>query len=136
MVLESTTRLKDSKPKDTLLDVFTKPQEKSLVFRDRHMAKGFAAVPRAILRDSKLSPSEKALYALLIDYAWQDGECFPGQNTLAHDMGLQRRQIINLLASLKKAKLISIKRPGLGKPNVYYIESLSKRYGKPMVDRP
>lgn len=136
MVLESTTRLKDSKLNSSPLDVFTKPQEKSLVFRDRHMAKGFAAIPRAVLRDSKLSPSEKTLYALLIDYAWQDGECFPGQNTLALSMGLQRRQIINLLAALKKAKLISTKRPGLGKPNIYYIESLTKRYGKPMVDRP
>lgn len=135
MVLETYTRLKETKVATTVPDVFTKPQVKSLIFRDRQIARGFAAVPRAVLRDSKLSPSQKTLYSLLLDYAWQDGECFPGQNTLARDMGLEERQIRRIITSLKVAKLITTKRPGLGQPNVYYIEALTRRYGKTLVDK-
>lgn len=128
MVLESTTRLRESHSE-------IETSGKSLIFRDVNLKKGFVAVPRVILLDTKLSPQLKTLYSLLLNYAWQDGECFPGQNTLALNMGLKLLQIKRLLTQLKEAKLITTKRQGLGKPNIYYIESLARRYGQQTTDR-
>jgi len=102
-------------------------ETKTLIFQDKRMQRGFAAVPRIILRDSSIPAAERLLYALLLDYAWQDGECFPGQDRLASDMGVSERQIRTLLKSLKKRKLISIKRQGLNKPNIYIIKDLLRR---------
>jgi len=101
---------------------------KTLVFDDKGLQHGFAQVPNAVLRDSRLSGNEKTLYALLLSYAWQNDECFPGQDLLSENMALSRVSISHLLASLKKHKLISWKRQGLGKVNIYHIRKLTDAY--------
>ena len=102
--------------------------QKTLIFRDANIRKGFAQVPNVVLRDPFLSGNEKTLYALLLSYAWQDDECFPGQDTLAENMSLSVRSISSLLHRLRDTKLIGWKRQGLGKVNVYYIRRLSDGY--------
>jgi len=108
-------------------------QQKTLVFEDKNIRKGFAQVPNVVLRDSMLSGNEKTLYALLLSYAWQNDECFPGQDKLAENMGLSRVSINQMLGKLKAKKLIKIKRQGQGKVNIYHIRKLLDAYPM-MVD--
>ena len=108
---------------------------KTLVFQDENLRHGFAQVPNMVLRDPLLSGNEKVLYALLLSYAWRNDECFPGQDTLAHDMGLTSRAIRQLLVKLKAKRLITWKRQGLGKVNIYMIKRLSDVYYT-FVDQP
>lgn len=112
-------------------------REKTLVFRDEGIRGGFTQIPTKVLRDSRLTGNERVLYGLLLSYAWQEGECFPGQCRLAKDMGVDKRTVGTGLGKLRKMKLISWKRQGLGKTNVYYIEKLVGYLGgKQMVDKP
>ena len=102
--------------------------ERTLIFKDRGLKHGFAQVPTVVLRDPLMDTGEKTLYALLLSYAWQDHECFPGQETLATDIGYSRRYVSCLLSKLRTRKLITWKRQGLGKVNIYYIERLDNGY--------
>jgi len=108
---------------------------RTLVLQDENLRHGFAQVPNLVLRDPLLSGNEKVLYALLLSYAWRNDECFPGQETLAHDMGLSGRAIRQLLTKLKARRLITWKRQGLGKVNIYMIKRLSDAYYS-FVDQP
>jgi hypothetical protein len=58
-------------------------------------------------------------YAMLLKYAWYDDECFPGQATLATDMGSGERSVRRYLDELEKVKLLEVVKRGLGKTNVY-----------------
>ena len=92
------------------------------------MRTGFAQVPNCILRDSLMTAAEVRLYALLLSYAWRDGECFPGQDRLATDMGLSRVSVNQNIKKLQSKHLIRIRRQGQGKPNIYTIRRLTDRY--------
>src|ERR1700680_790965 len=81
--------------------------------------KGFTQVPNHILDNSKLSPGAKLTYAMLLKYAWQHDYCFPGQETLAKDMGVSDRSVRTYLQELEKAEFVVIKQRGLGKVNLY-----------------
>jgi len=98
--------------------------EKSLIIKDEALKGGFSQIPNIILRNPSLTGNEKCVYCLLLSYAWQDKECFPGQDTLATDMGISRVSINQLLHKLRKKRLISWKRRGLGKCNIYFIERI------------
>ena len=108
-------------------------KQRTLIFKDANIRKGFAQVPNVVLRDHSLSTSLKVLYALLLSYAWQNDECFPGQDILSENMGLTVRSITTLLNQLKAKKLIGWKRQGLGKVNIYHIRRLTDAYPQ-MVD--
>ncbi len=106
-----------------------KPEEKrSLIFRNPNLAHGFTQIPNVILKDATLSANAVRLYILLLSYAWQEKECFPGQDRLAADMGCNRTTINRNLSELKKRKLITWERRGLCKCNIYYIERLEGGY--------
>lgn len=80
---------------------------------------GFTQVPNFILKSKELSVGAKLTYSMLLSYAWQNNYCFPGQETLAKDMGAGKRSVVRYIDELEKASCISIKRQGLGKPNIY-----------------
>ena len=82
---------------------------------------GFTQLPNFILRDAKLSAGAKVVYAMFLSYGWHNNFCFPGQETLAADMGLTRPRVTQLIGELERAHLISIERRGQGKTNVYII---------------
>jgi hypothetical protein len=101
--------------------------DKTLVFEDQALAKGFTQIPNAILRCSTLSVGSRLLYAILLSYAWQDGECFPGQRRLATDMGFRSiRGVQKLLDELREAGLIYVIRRGKKRTNLYVIASWSR----------
>ena len=82
-------------------------------------AKGFTMVPNHVLVSEKISPGAKLAYAMLLKYAWQNDYCFPGQETLAKDMGVTERSVRTYLQELEAEKFIGIKQRGLGRPNLY-----------------
>lgn len=88
---------------------------------DKSLKKGFAQVPRAVLKADGLSRNAKCLYALLLDYAWQKDSCFPGQDKLAKDLCVSERTIRRDLIELKEYRLIDWNQRGKNKTNLYYI---------------
>ena len=82
-------------------------------------AQGFTQVPNFILRSSNLSMGAKMTYAMLLSYAWQNDFCFPGQETLAADIGVSKRSVVSFIKELQASECVSVKRRGLNKPNIY-----------------
>jgi hypothetical protein len=80
---------------------------------------GFTQVPNFILTKADLSVGAKLSYAMLLKYAWANDACFPGQATLANDMGAAERSIRTYLKELEAAGLLEIVQRGLGKTNLY-----------------
>jgi len=113
-------------PKKERKDITTGgiPQDRIEIV-DPALRLGFAQVPRAVLRAKGLSDKTKIVYALLLDYAWQEGSCFPGQDRLAADLHTTERTIRRALAELRAFKLVDWKQRGLNQTNVYYILPLA-----------
>ena len=80
---------------------------------------GFTQVPNFILTTKQLSVGAKLAYAMLLKYAWSNDACFPGQLTLAADMGSGERSVRTYLKELEGAKLLDVEQRGLGKTNLY-----------------
>ncbi len=92
---------------------------------DDNLRHGFAQLPRPVLRAKGLSPKAKLVYAALLDYAWQAGSCFPGQQRLADDLDVSIDTVQRALQELRDFQLVDWERRGLTKPNIYSILRLS-----------
>lgn len=90
-----------------------------LVAADPVTRHGFTQVPNFILTNKELSVGAKLAYAMLLKYAWQDDYCFPGQLTLASDMGAGERSVRTYLNELETAGFLEVKQQGLGRTNLY-----------------
>lgn len=115
-----------------------KPEENTIRFDSDELgvSRGFTQLPNIVLKDSRLAHADVRLYALLLSYAWAKGQCYPGQERLASDMGCDSTvTITRTMAHLVKVKLIRVKRRGQGKVNIYYIRKIGDAYGKPIVDK-
>ena len=92
---------------------------------------GFTQVPNIILIDKALSVGAKLTYAMLLKYAWSHNACFPGQQTLADDMGAGERSIRTYLKELEEVGFLEVKQRGLGKTNLYRLHlTVTKPSGK------
>lgn len=105
-----------------------------LIGADSATAKGFTQVPNFLLKSRHLSAGDKLAYAMLLSYAWQKDSCFPGQETLAKDLGLSDRSVRTHLKSLERRGLLNIRRRGQGRTNIYEL-SLRPRDISPTPDR-
>ena len=92
---------------------------------------GFTQVPNFILRDARLSIGAKLTYTMFLSYAWHNDLCFPGQERLAADMGMSVPSVSNFIAELAAHALVTVKRRGLGKTNLYTIHFQVAKGGKP-----
>lgn len=92
---------------------------------DENLQSGFAQVPRPVLKAKGLSVKAKLVYSLLLDYAWKDDHCFPGQDVLAYDLDISTDSVQRALQELRDKRLIDWKQQGLNKPNIYYVLRLS-----------
>lgn len=88
---------------------------------------GFTQVPNFLLTNHKLSVGAKLAYAMLLKYAWDDAACFPGQVTLAKDMGAGERTVRTYLKELESAGLLEVEQRGLGKTNLYRLHLTVKK---------
>lgn len=84
-------------------------------------AEGFTQVPNFILRSPTLSMGAKLTYAMFLSYAWNNDLCFPGQEKLAEAIGVSRQSVGTFIRELEREELVSVKRRGLGKTNLYTI---------------
>src|SRR5882672_9342300 len=89
-------------------------------------AKGFTMVPNHVLVSNKVSPGAKLAYAMLLKYAWEKDFCYPGQETLAKDMGSGVRSVVRYMQELEKAGFVKIVRRGQGRANLYELNITSK----------
>lgn len=98
-------------------------RERSLIVKGADLAtrRGWTGVPNFILERKDISPAAKLTYAMLLKYAREQDECFPGQQRLAEDVGASRQSVNSYLQELSKADLVDIKRQGQGRPNIYTV---------------
>lgn len=82
---------------------------------------GFTQIPNFILRDGTLSLGAKVAYSMFLHYAWNNESCFPGQDRLAHHMGVSASRVCEFIGELKDAGLVEITRRGQGKTNLYRV---------------
>jgi biotin operon repressor len=59
---------------------------------------------------------------MLLSYAWHNDFCFPGQETLAKDMGVTDRSVRTYIKELETKGFLTIKQQGQGKPNIYHLD--------------
>ena len=109
-------------------------------FKDRNLRlkgadiatqRGWTGVPNFILESDQISIGAKLTYAMMLKYAREKDDCFPGQQTLAEDMGSSERSVRSWLKELEESGLISIERRGQGRPNLYTVHlkaSFWKKY--------
>jgi hypothetical protein len=89
---------------------------------DALTVRGYTQVPNTILMHPKLSPGAKITYAMLLRYAWQEDQCFPGQERLAKDIGAGERSIRTYLKEIETEGLVEIHQRGLGRSNLYVLD--------------
>lgn len=98
-------------------------RDRNLILRGADIAtqRGWTGVPNFILESDQISVGAKLTYAMLLKYAREMEECFPGQDRLARDMGTTRQSVNSYIGELKRAGLITVKRRGQGRPNLYTV---------------
>jgi DNA-binding transcriptional ArsR family regulator len=104
-------------------------KDKNIVLKGADAASrgGFTQVPNFLLKSKHLSAGDKMTFAMLLSYAWQNDYCFPGQQRLALDLGLDERSVRRHLKALEATDLLAIKRRGQGKTNIYELNLKPKR---------
>ncbi len=101
-----------------------------LLGADAFSTNGFTQVPNYMLKSSRISPGAKLTYALLLSYAWGNDYCFPGQETLAKDMGSGLRSVARYIKELEREKFLTIKKLGQGRVNLYELNLTVPKGGR------
>ncbi len=98
-------------------------KDRNLQLRGADIAtqRGWTGVPNFILESKEISIGAKLTYAMLLKYARELDECFPGQDRLAVDMGTSRQSVNTYIGELSQVGLITVQRRGQGRPNLYVI---------------
>lgn len=89
----------------------------------------FTLVPNRILQSENgtLDSYDKVIYIILTHYCNKnEGICSPGVDTIARIAPCDRKRVMKSLHKLESLGLISKKRRGLGRTNVYTIEDVTK----------
>jgi biotin operon repressor len=89
-------------------------------------AGGFTQVPNFILNHTKLSFPAKVVYAKLLSYAWHNNCVFPGQDTMAQELGTSQPTVARAVNDLETHGLLQIQRRGQGKTNLYILKHTVK----------
>lgn len=107
-------------------------KERNIVLRgaDALSQSGFTQVPNCLLKSEKLSPGAKLTYAMLLSYAWENEFCFPGQETLAKDMGSGLRSVVRYIRELEDEDFLKIHKRGQGRVNVYELSLMVRKRRK------
>lgn len=103
------------------IGTLVKARVEQIIVENTMLRAGFAAFPYLVMKDRSLSIGARLAYAFLLMYAWQEGSCFPGQETLAQEMGISRAQVQRLLYELRDQQYIRIERTDRRFNNTYVI---------------
>lgn len=112
--------------------------DRNLILKGADIAtqRGWTGVPNFILESDQISVGAKLTYAMLLKYAREMDECFPGQNRLADNIGVSERSVRKWLKELEQAKLIEVRQRGQGKPNLYTVNLKASFWKKRIQGRP
>src|SRR3954451_16407777 len=102
--------------------IFKERQNIVLEGFDPVSAGGFTQVPNILLNETALSFAAKVSYAKLLSYAWNNNMVFPGQETMAKDIGSSRSVVNRAVMELQGRGWLQIQRRGQGKTNVYVLK--------------
>jgi hypothetical protein len=104
------------------LPSFQERQNIVLLGFDPVSAGGFTQVPNILLNEAAVSSNAKVVYSKLLSYAWNNNMVFPGQDRMAHDVGLSTATISRALHELELYEWLEIQRRGQGKTNIYVLK--------------
>jgi putative N-acetylmannosamine-6-phosphate epimerase len=93
-------------------------------------AGGFTQVPNMVLNHPDLSFAAKVVYAKLLSYAWNNNRVFPGQATMAQEVGTSQPTVARAITELERVGYLEIQRRGQGLTNVYLLHHTVKHYVK------
>src|SRR5690242_4282709 len=104
---------------EKLSDVARFQQRQDIVLAgfDPVSAGGFTQVPNCVIRDKTLSSNAKLVYAQLLSYAWHNDYVFPGQDTMAEELGISRPTVNKAIAELEAEGYLEVRRRGQGLTN-------------------
>ena len=99
-------------------------KEKTILLEgfDPIAAQGFTQVPNLVLKNPALSAGAKLAYALLLSYAWNNSNCFPGQKRMSEDCGMSQGWVSLQMKELEEEGFLIIQRRGQGKTNIYTLK--------------
>ena len=100
-----------------------------IVIDEPFLRHGFTVVPNYLFGFKGLSNGAKLTFILLLKYAWQEGQCFPGVVRLAQHLEVERKSVIRYTQELVSRGLVAIERRGRGKTNVYHL----RRFAEPEI---
>lgn len=100
-------------------------KESWVFIEDQVLARGFTQIPNTVTRNPKLSMQAKFVYGLLLSYAWQDPDSYPGLARLREDTGAKEDTIRKYIRELVDSGLLEVVRRGMGKTNRYIFKSLN-----------
>ena len=101
-----------------------------IIIEDELLRAGFAAFPYLVMNDTGLSVGARFTYAMLLQFAWQEGETFAKQETLAGRIGVSVRQVRRYLTELRDAAYIQIERKDKRFNNTYVIKRVRSKLRK------
>jgi hypothetical protein len=91
---------------------------------------GFTQVPNAILLDRNLSAGARLAYAILLQYAWNEGDVRPAMDRLVEDMKSKEADVRGHIDELEAAGLLEIDQRGTKQPERYRLR-LSNNHPMP-----
>ena len=91
---------------------------------------GFTQVPNFILTNKDLSVGAKLYYAMLLKYAREKDYCYPGQQTLAEDIGSSERSVRTYQKELEDIGFLEVEQRGLGKTSIYKLDLRVEQKGR------
>jgi hypothetical protein len=104
--------------------VLEQPEPHPLSVEAPALQRSFVQLPKAVLYARNLSRDAKLLYAVLVGYAWQEQRCFPGYQRLCADLNASENAVRTWMHELEDAHLISQRRRGQGRTNLYLFHDL------------
>lgn len=81
----------------------------------------WAVLPGEVAHDKRLTIAAKYLYVILSSMAYKNGFCWPENETLADEMQLSRRRVVELLGMLRDTGYIKVIFKQEGKEERRYI---------------
>ncbi len=100
------------------------PESGTMLVEEASLPRGFVQLPKAVLYARHLSRDAKLLYAVLLGYAWQEQRCFPSYQRLCADLEASENAVRTWMRELEAAHLISQRRRGQGRTNLYLFHNL------------
>jgi hypothetical protein len=73
-------------------------------------ARGFTAIPNAVIRDASIPPSTRLLFGVIMSYAYGSRVCTASADTLCEDAGIGRSAFFEGIALLRERGLVDVQK--------------------------